>query len=83
MYPHSHFVNAFINTSSKPEAEQSLQQKSNKQPPKKSFIGRNANTNNAEKDISRLFAILLFQWIPQETAMFALLQKNASLYKHR
>ncbi len=54
----SHFVNAnsSINHSTPLQAEQSLQQKSNKQPPKKSFIGRKTNMNKAEKAVSRLFA---------------------------
>ncbi len=54
--PQSHFVNASINHSSCHQAEQSLQQKSNKQPPKKGFIGRKSNIHKAEKAISRLFA---------------------------
>ncbi len=54
----SHFVNAnsSINYSSRLHTEQLLQQKSNKQPPKKSFIGRKTNINKAEKAVSRLFA---------------------------
>ncbi len=55
-HPQSHFVNASINHSSHHRAEQSLQKKSNTQPPKKSFIGRKTNMNKAEKAISRLFA---------------------------
>ncbi len=54
--PQSHFVNASINHSSRHQAEQTLQQKSNKQPPKKAFIGRKTNINKAEKAVSRLFA---------------------------
>ncbi len=50
------FVNASINHSSYHQAEQSFQIKSNKQPPKKSFISRKTNINKAEKAISRLFA---------------------------
>ncbi len=57
----SHFVNAnsSINYSSRLQAEQFLQQKSNKQPPKKSFIGRKTNMNKAEKALSKLFADLI------------------------
>ena len=51
----SHFGNASMNHSSHQCTEQSLQKKSNKQPPKKSFIGRKSKTKPPAKAISQFY----------------------------
>ncbi len=55
--PQSHFVNAnaSINHSSQHQAEHLLQQRSNKQPPKKSFIGRKSKTKPPATAISQFY----------------------------
>ncbi len=67
--PQSHFVNESINHSSQHQAEQSLQQRSNKQPPKKSFVGRKTNINKLKKLYQDCLQILLLQRILQEPSM--------------
>ncbi len=51
----SHFGNASMNHSSHQCTEQSLQKKSKKQPPKKSFIGRKSKTKPPAKAISQFY----------------------------